>query len=289
MKIGITGCNGVLGNSLLAYTSSKGFKGINISRENIHFSNSLVSLKSYLSSLNLDVLIHCAANTNVESCEREPQQCYQDNYLLTERLAIICNVLKIKLVFISSTGIYGEASSQPYQEFHDTKPTTVHHHSKLLAEQSLRNLTKDYLIIRTGWIFGGDWNKPKNFVANRIKEALLSRGTIQSDSEQYGSPTYVEDLSSCILELIVQGYSGIYNCVNDGACNRFTYVSKIIEYSKLVGCSVQPIGSSSFNRLARVSKNESAINFKLNSLGIINMPFWEVSLKKYIDSIAEYY
>jgi len=288
MKIAITGVNGLLGSSLLKKATDIGYEAIKLNRDVIGNSQSLKDLVSSLTLCNVSVLIHCAANTNVEACEDDKMQCYQDNIALTEKLALVCKVMSIKFVFISSTGIYGRYQDTPYTEYDDVKPTTVHHKSKFIAEEIIPKLVSDFLIIRTGWLFGGAWDMRKNFVANRIKEAGVSDGIIKSDTSQTGNPTFVDDLSSHIYKLIKHKYSGTFNCVNTGRATRFEYVSEIIKLSGLC-VSVLPIDGASFNRKAKVSHNESAINFKLDAFGENKMPCWKQSLAKYIQSIRSEY
>ncbi|MCP4325457.1 MAG: NAD(P)-dependent oxidoreductase [Alteromonadales bacterium] len=285
MKVAITGGNGLLGSTLLEYGKKNGVDVEQISRTFVNTHTQLRDLANYLLQVGCDVFIHCAANTNVEYCEEFPAECYRDNLLLTELIINACRISQVKLVFISSTGVYGNYKKSAYCEYDDVRPTTVHHRSKWLAEQSLRSMLGEHLIIRTGWLFGGSWGMTKNFVANRIKEARKSDGVISSDLSQEGCPTYVVDLAIMIFNLINSGWSGTFNCVNRGKATRYEYVAKIIELSKL-NVKVKAVNGNAFPRLAKVSNNETAINSKLVELGFDEMPEWDVSLAKYI-SIME--
>jgi dTDP-4-dehydrorhamnose reductase len=288
MSIVITGVTGLLGSSLLNHAADFGYDAIQLTRDDIANMKSPNDLAIHLTSYNVKVLIHCAANTNVEFCEDNKVQCYKDNVALTEKLALVCKIMQIKFVFISSTGVYGKYQDTPYIDYDDVNPTTIHHKSKVIAESVVSKLVSDYLIIRTGWLFGGSWDMSKNFVANRIKEAYCSEGYIKSDASQVGNPTFVDDLSSNIFNLIEKKYSGMFNCVNTGRASRFDYVTEIIKLSGL-NVSVLPVDGTSFNRKAKVSHNESAINLKLDYFGINMMPCWKKSLAQYIESIRSEY
>lgn len=122
----------------------------------------------------------------------------------------------------------------------------------------------------------------KNFVANRIREAITCNGSINSDNGQFGCPTSAEDLCEQVVYLIEYGFKGLFNCVNQGSASRFEYVCKIIELSKK-DVIVHPVSSEQFARKAKVSKNETANNFKLDSYGINLMPSWELALERYIE------
>lgn len=234
-----------------------------------------------------DVLIHAAANTNVEQCEVAPDVCYQDNFLLTEVLASAARDADTKFVFISSTGIYGAGRAAPYNEYDSTNPTTHHHKSKKLAEAAVLSCHPANLVVRTGWLFGGTWDNPKNFVARRIEEArraMSADGLIASNDEQRGSPSFTGDVADRILHLIRAKLDGVYNCVNTGSASRYEYVREIVSHLN-IPVTVQPASASLFNRKAMVSNNEMAANWKMTSLGMEDMATWQASLATYIQHL----
>ncbi len=284
MNIAITGSKGLLGSTLIKSSTARNMQSFGVPREELDPARSLKEITEYFKLKEVNVIIHCAANTNVELCETQYDQCYFDNVILTELLANVCTLLDIKLVFISSTGIYGEAQNEPYNEYSDVHPTTVHHWSKWHAESNLAAILNNHLIIRTGWLFGGDWDMPKNFVANRIKEAKSSSGCISSDVSQKGCPTYVNDVAGIIFDLIGSEWCGTFNCVNKGFATRFEYVAEIVKLSGL-DIEVKPVSGVSFNRVAKVSSNETAVNMKLEHIGFEDLPTWKSSLKLYISEL----
>ncbi|MGF1721721.1 NAD(P)-dependent oxidoreductase [Vibrio kyushuensis] len=281
MRIGVTGSTGMLGSEVVKAISSSGYEPLSLTRSKLSNHTSLEEVVKLLSTLNLKVLIHCAANTNVEFCEEQPESCWIENSLFSEILATATEKLGIKLVFISSTGLYGDWKATPYIEYDKVSPTTVHHKSKYSAENFIKSHNKDYLIIRTGWLFGGNWQSKKNFVANRIVEAKASDGIIYSNATQVGNPTYALDVASTIVELITLEYVGLFNCVSEGTASRHEYVAEILRIAQ-IDVKVLPAEKNTFNRLAKVSDNESATNFKLNALGIGTIRSWQDGLKKYL-------
>jgi dTDP-4-dehydrorhamnose reductase len=231
-----------------------------------------------------DCVIHAAANTNVEQCEIDIGSCYRDNVLLTERLAQAARLAEVKLVFVSSTGIYGEAKQEPHAEYDEVIPTTHHHRSKYMAEQAVLRFNPLNLVVRTGWLFGGDRNLPKNFVARRIEEGIATQqvsGVLSSNAEQYGVPCYNVDVARRLLALAEGDYCGVFNCVNSGYASRFEYVRAIIELYGL-DVEVKPATAVGFNRRARVSNNEMAINWRMDCMGLSPIPEWRDSLAAYI-------
>jgi len=238
-----------------------------------------------------DILIHAAAMTNVEQCETDIDTCYKINYAGT------CNVadaifslsnLGTKLVFISSTGIYGKQKDDPYTEFDTPSPTTIHHKSKYYAENYIKDVLNHFLIVRTGWLFGGKASHEKNFVFNRLLE-LQKISNMKSDGSQFGNPTYALNLARQISVLLQYEHKGIFNCVDKAEnVSRYDYVKEI---ARLFGLdskvNFEKVSSSFFKRKAPVSHNEKALSMKLDLFGINVMEDWQESLKLYTEQLKK--
>lgn len=283
-KILVTGSKGMLGSSLLnllPYETVVGYDS-----QNLDISNSKQCIE-ILKKEKPDIIIHTAAYTNVEDCEINPDKAYLVNTIGTQNLVDYCIDKKILFVYISSTGIYGSKKSIiPYNEFDEVFPTTIHHKSKLEAEKIVQNHLSKYLILRTGWLFGGEITHTKNFVYKRYLEAKEKK-VIYSDNSQIGNPTYIKDFVGQIINLINTNKYGIFNCVNEANnISRYEYVKKIIENFQL-DCKVEVAPKGMFNRIAPVSHNESAVNYKLDLLNLNIMGDWEEALSRYISELKE--
>jgi dTDP-4-dehydrorhamnose reductase len=279
VKILLTGSNGLLGQAIRQVATERGHCSTPSSGFSLNWHDNSANAEQFRE---VDVVIHAAANTDVEKCERLPDFCYRDNTLLSEHVARLTARAGKKFVFISSTGIYGDHKSTPYSEFDAAEPCTHHHRSKLLAEQSVLRISPESLIIRTGWLFGGNADLPKNFVARRIEEANQSvAGTISSTTDQFGNPCYNIDIARRLMELIERDMFGIFNCVNSGFASRYEYVKSILEFAGL-STIVLPCSASHFERIAKVSSNEAAVNWKAEMMGFDKMPAWQLSLENYI-------
>ncbi|KQQ31085.1 hypothetical protein ASF61_17850 [Duganella sp. Leaf126] len=291
MKLRLTGAGGLLGSAVMAAAAQRGdrcdalarpvlgqFAGSGAGQPAITAAQLAPALAGY------DVLVHAAANTNVEACETAPDDCYRDNFLLTELLAEAAALAGVRMVFVSSTGVYGTGSDAPYREYQEAVPTTHHHRSKLLGEQRVLALDARNLVVRTGWLFGGSAANPKNFVARRIDEAraaLAAGGHLASNAQQRGVPCWNHDVAARLLDLAQAGVSGVVNCVNSGNASRCEYVAAVVQLAG-IAVDVQPSTAASFARKARVSHNEMADNWKMATLGWPDMPDWRASLAAYL-------
>lgn len=284
MKVLITGSSGLLGSEFVNYCLSNNFAFQTIPYSELR--GEFNQLNCVFDKFQPNVVIHCAANTDVEWCETNKHECYRDNVLITEKLCNLSQLYNCKFVFFSSTGVYGDKETRPYSELDEPNPSTVHHQSKFVAENKVQNFIPNCLILRVGWLFGGNPYSKKNFIINRINEFNGIQEGIFSNFEQYGSPTYVLDVVDITLRLIDMKASGIFNCVNVGFASRYEYVKEI---GLIIGsCTeVKPVTASSFSRVANVSNNEMAINEKLNSYGINLTATWQSRLREYIGCINE--
>ncbi len=276
-KVLITGASGMLGSSLIRHLNSQQIVGC--SRE---FDITKIDvIKQKLDQEKPDIIIHTAAYTDVEASEVNVGQAFNVNTIGTQNLVNYCIDKDILFVYISSTGIYGNKKTGCYTELDDVVPTTVYHKSKYEAEKIVINHLNKYMILRTGWLYGGDKSHNKNFVYKRFLEAS-DNDIIYSDNTQIGNPTYVVDLVNQIDVLIEKQQYGVFNCVNKAHnISRYDYIKKIIQTFGLK-TSVNMAKEGFFKRVAPVSKNESASNYKLDLLGLNVMGDWEKSLCSYI-------
>lgn len=282
-KILVIGSNGMLGSNIIKNFKSQIF---GLSSTQLDITN-LDEVRVKLEDIKPDIIIHTAAYTNVEECEVQIDKAYKVNAMGTQNLVNYCVDKDILFVYISSTGNYGTLKVKDrYTEFDNAEPTTIHHKSKYEGEKFVQNHLNKYLIIRTGWLYGGDKEHNKNFVYKRYLEGQ-NNSTIYSDDSQVGNPTYVIDLVNQIRILIEKNILGVFNCVNEAQnVSRYDYVKKIIELFELK-CDVQVASEGVFKRLAPVSYNESAENYKLNLLELNVMGNWEIALKTYIEELKK--
>ncbi|WP_176929132.1 SDR family oxidoreductase [Paraburkholderia lycopersici] len=287
MKVIVTGAKGLLGSAISQQCEQRGWACTGLAHGTL-WEQTPAQLRMTLQSH--DLLIHAAAWTDVEQCEINPDKCYRDNFVMTELLSHAAADVQLPMMFVSSTGIYGSAQTSPYREYDAPQPTTHHHRSKLLGEQAVLGAAPRNSVIRTGWLYGGDFTMPKNFVARRIEEAksaLRDSQMIRSNQQQRGNPSWNRDVACRMLTLAQQGHAGLFNCVNSGHASRFEYVQAIVALSGL-DVDVQAASASSFNRRAKVSDNETADNWKMGCLGMSEMPDWRASLAAYIAGLMKH-
>lgn len=237
-------------------------------------------LMNAVANLTPNIIINCVADTQVDAAEKMPGPAFAVNALLPSLLAQSARLVGALLVHFSSTGCYGDnvnSPLDPHSDFSSLRPTTVHHKSKFQGEELVRESGCEHIILRLGWLYGGETTHRKNFVWARIRDAR-QKSIMASDPYQLGSPSHVDDVVKQTLLLIKSGIKGSFNCVSTGAVSRYDYTAHIL---KVAGLSTH-LTPTRFTRHAPVAFNESAVNEKLSLLGLNIMPEWDISLTNYI-------
>jgi len=220
-----------------------------------------------------EIVLHMAADTDVDRCEREPERAYKINVIGTYNIAIAARHFNTKMVYISTAGVFDGKKNEPYTEEDIPNPQNVHWRTKFLGEVIVKDLVPEFLVIRAGWMFGGGPKKDKKFVAKIIKQ--LNSPEIKVVSDIIGSPTFAKDLIKGIKILLKEKKVGLYHLPNKGIASRYDIACEIIRIFK-APTKVIPVSSSYFNLDAPRIASE-AMYSKID----IMRP-WQEALKEYL-------
>ncbi len=204
--------------------------------------------KEFLQKHKPTVVYHCAANPNVEYCEDNEEDVKGVNLHANINLAEECKQIGAKLIFISSDYVF-DGKKGPYTEEDTPNPINVYGKHKVETEKVIQEILEDYLIIRTTVIYGHEL-KGKNFVVRFVKTLKESK-TITVPIDQYGSPTYVEDLVEAMIELVELNKKGIYNISGPETDNRHKFALQIAEVFNLNTSLIKPVTTDQLNQRAQ--------------------------------------
>jgi dTDP-4-dehydrorhamnose reductase len=278
-RVLVTGAKGMLGTDLCSiFAPHFKLRTVDIDEMDVCHANSVFSI---FDSFKPDVVVHLAAMTDVDACEKTPDLAYHVNAVGTQLIALACQKHDAEMVYLSSVSIFGGEKHESYTEFDTPNPVSHYSRSKYQGELMVQSLLRRYYIVRAGWMFGGGM-RDKKFVA-RIIELARARPVLQIVNDKFGSPTYTQDMANGILKLIDTGWYGAYNMVNTGApASRYEVAQKILEYANITSCELQPITSAQFPLPAPRPRMEAARNLRLELLGLHFMRPWQESLQEYI-------
>lgn len=226
------------------------------------------------------IVLHLAAETDVDKCEKEADHAFRVNALGVQNVALACQKYGCVMIYISTGGVFNGKKGLQKTEFDAPDPVNIYSRAKYEGEKLLVNLLDRYYIFRAGWMIGGGPQKDKKFVG-KIIELCKTKKEIQVVDDKYGSPTFARDFVCGIRKVIGTGYFGLYHLVNSGVVNRYEIAREIVRILE-VDVKVLPVSSDHFPLPAPRGESEAMRNYKLDLLGINPMPFWKGSLEKYV-------
>jgi dTDP-4-dehydrorhamnose reductase len=235
-------------------------------------------------SENIDVIINCAAYTNVDKAEDDPGCAAALNIEVPRHLAEIARKRKATLIHLSTDYIFSGKESSPIPESAAPGPQNVYATSKLAGEKAVRDSACKYIIIRSAWLFS---KYGHNFVKT-ILRLCSERDSLKVVYDQVGTPTFADDLAAFIIHIIdggMLGKTGIYNYTNLGVISWYDFSLAIRDLAG-ADCEITPCLSSEYPRKAR-RPNYSVLDKSLvqKTFGI-KIPYWYDSLKKCIEQLS---
>lgn len=288
MKILITGSKGQLGNELQSIIKTgkaevgvisdelKNSTVVALDVEDLDITN-LEVVKEVLNREKPDVVINCAAATNVDGCESNEDLAFKINALGPRNLAMVSEEIGAKLVQVSTDYVFSGVGGKPLTEFDLTAPYSVYGKTKLMGEEYVREFSSKYYIVRTAWLYG---YVGKNFVYTMMNLGK-TKDSLKVVNDQRGNPTHANDLAYHILKLIETEEYGVYHCTGKGECTWYDFAKLIMEFSGR-DCVVNPCTSEEFKTPAKRPEYSSLDNMMLRCTVGDEMRDWKEALKTFI-------
>lgn len=273
MRILITGALGQLGTALQHELSNHTLALVDLPEVDI---TEREAISAAISQAQPQVVIHCAAFTDVDGCAKDPALAYKVNGLGTQNVALACQAAGAEMVHISSNEVFAGDNPAGYEEWMALSPCNSYGRSKAAAEIHVRNILTRFYIVRLAWLFapGG-----RNFI-HAILDRARSSGRLRVVVDEIGNPTYAKDAASAIGQLILTQQYGIYHFTNSGACSRWEFANEICHLAGLAQIENTPITSGEFQRLSKPPPYGALHNIAGAALGI--------ELRRWQDALAEY-
>lgn len=276
MRVLVAGSEGMLARDMVPCLEQKDHEVIAPAESALDIL-SLSTLMTSLDSIRPDVIVNCAAYTNVDGAEREEHKACLVNGLGVQNLCLACQAAGIPLVHFSTDYIFDGQKVGAYSVFDSTCPINAYGRSKLLGEKYVLWLLRKFYLIRTSWLFG---LQGRNFV-----ETMLGLGRKQKQvsvvSDQRGCPTWTHSLAGAVAELIESGCYGVYNGTNSGATTWYDFAVEIFRTAGME-MEVMPITTDQYPTPARRPANSVLDPFPLNEVLGRAMPPWEEALAEYL-------
>lgn len=308
MNILVTGANGQLGNEMriiaresndnYIFTDVNQVEGLETAFLDI---TDLQAVREKVKSHNVNVIVNCAAYTNVDAAESNEALAERLNADAPENLAMAMKEVNGLLVQISTDYVFGkEPYNVPCKEDQRGTPTGVYGLTKLHGEQKIAAVGCKHVIIRTAWLYS---EFGKNF-CRTMMNLTATRPQLKVVFDQTGTPTYALDLAKAITSILkdyatemslsgtddgaMSGYyskSGIYHYSNEGVCSWYDFTKMIAEYNGTASCDIQPCHSDEFPSPVTRPSYSVLDKTKIKETFGLHIPYWTESLKRCIDKL----
>jgi dTDP-4-dehydrorhamnose reductase len=297
----ITGAEGQLGSELVGILS-RNYNIIPVDVKNFDITD-LKASNNFISNAKPEIIIHCAAYTDVDGCEKEKAKAFKVNALGTRNLAIAARNIDAKFFYISTDYVFDGKKEDAYYEYDPPNPLTIYGKSKLLGENFVKEQLNKFFIVRIAWLYG---KNGKNFI-KKILELAKEKKEIRIVNDQFGSPSWTLNIGKQIEKLMTTDFYGTYHCSSQGSCSWFEFALEIFmdlgyeaknkeeEIITLESKTQDPkkkinniiklkrITSNEFKTAAERPKNSVLENYMLKLQNLDIMPHWKKSLAEFIN------
>lgn len=224
-------------------------------------------------------IIHLAALTNVDLCEKNPNLAKQINIIGTKNIVSMAKKYDIPLVYISTSAVFNgkELINEGYSEKDIPQPVNIYAKTKLLGEKIVQQNIKNYIIVRGAWMIGGGKKEKKfiSYIFNKIKNG----DTVQVVNDKFGTLTYAKDLLEFVKERLSKKEFGLYHFGSTGMCSRYD-IANFIKNALKSQSIIEPVSSKEF------IKQFPAPRPIYEVIKSVNFPFkksWQSVLRKYVE------
>ena len=243
------------------------------------------AVAKFVATNGVNVIINCAAYTNVDKAENEPALAELINATAVANLATAAKSVDATLIHISTDYVFGMDGNTPRTEDMPTSPLGVYGRTKLAGEQAIAAVGCKYLIFRTAWLYS-------EFGTNFLKTILrltAERPTLNVVFDQVGTPTYAGDLAVLIFSIIeydtYEGNEGIYHFSNEGVCSWYDFATEIALAAGHTECKITPCRSNEFP--SKVTRPAYSVldKSKVKRTFDVEIPYWRDSMTHCINRL----
>lgn len=244
------------------------------------------AVEKYIGNFQPNVIIHCAAYTNVDGAESDQEACRKVNVEGTRNLVRAAEKVDAKIIYISTDYVFDGESAEPYEIDAKTNPKSVYGQTKYEGEEIVREYPKHF-IVRIAWIFGING---RNFVKTMLKVAN-DRDEVAVVDDQIGSPTYTVDLAKFLVDLSKTEKYGIYHATNEGFCSWAEFTEEIYKNAGL-DTKVKKVSTEEYIELAgkpqaKRPKFSKLSKDSIEQNGFERLPAWQDAVQRYIAELKK--
>lgn len=274
-KILVTGCNGQLGRAINEEYKNDDVCLINTDVAELDITD-IDKVVAFVMEKKPDVIINCAAHTNVNACESQWDLAYKINAIGPRNLSIAATKAGAKMIHVSTDYVFDGTAKKPYNEFSPVAPLGAYGKTKLAGEEFVKQFADRFFIVRTAWLYGDG----KNFVKTMLTLGK-EKGEVSVVCDQIGSPTSAKELAKMIHVLEPTENYGVFHGTCEGCCSWADFAEKIFELAKM-DVKVNHITTDEYPTPAKRPAYSVLDNYMLRLTTDFKFADWEDALKEYM-------
>lgn len=288
----LTGAGGQLGRYTRSALEQAGYAVIGLGRSHGDGVNLVADVQDRSALADVvthhlpSAIIHAAAFTDVDGCEREPDVADGVNRQGAANVAEVAAASDIWMVGISTDYVFSGDDGAPYDEVAPPDPISVYGSSKLAGERSILGTSPSFAVVRTSWIYGG---AGKHF-PRTVLELVACHEQMEVVDDERSSPTFAGDLAHSLVQLLKLRPSGILHLTNAGSASRYEFARSIVELAGQDPARIIPTSTEAFLAKyplpAKRPRNSTLSNKRAADIGIC-LPDWRESLEQYVPRLAQ--
>ena len=278
MRVIITGAAGLVGAALTEHCRARGDEVFAFDREGLDITDERAAREAF-GRLRPDAAVNCAAWTDVDGCELDPQRAFLDNSQGVEALATAARLAGASFVTLSTDYVFdGRREGHFYTQRDDPHPLSAYGAAKLEGERRAQAAAARTSVVRTGWVFGPGG---QNFLATLVER--MRRGeTLRVIHDSYGTPTYAPDLAARLRELAELDLPGVYHVVNAGEGASYeSFARAAAAAAGLQDAQIEAVTADSLRRPAPRPRNSRLRCLLSEALGLRPLRDWREALAEH--------
>jgi dTDP-4-dehydrorhamnose reductase len=276
IKILVTGASGQLGSEIVAQCDAMNIDVVPMNRSDADITDSK-SVDKFILKHEPTHIIHCAAWTAVDMCERDASKALKINSEGTKNIVNAAKMVKAHVTYISTDYVFDGKKESPYVEGDSEKPISIYGMTKLMGERAMR---KTDAIVRVSWVCGENGSN----VVKTVLKAAAEGSEMSFVDDQLGTPTFADDAAKKIIEISKNKSSGIWHVANSGVTSWYEFVRAILKFGGFSTELVRPITTEQLepkrpaNRPQRSALETTRANNKMDS--------WLVPLERLVKKLT---
>ena len=278
MKVIVTGATGLVGRATISTFAAKGANVIGLTHNQLDISDES-AVREIVSAARPDVVVNCAAWTDVDGCETDRDRALRANTLGPELLALACRDSGSLLITISTDYVFDGIKDGFYTQRDQPNPQSIYAQSKLEGEQRAQRAWARTIVVRSAYIFG---ESGRNFLCTFL-DTVRAGKPVKAINDAWGTPTYAPHLAARLYELAEVDLPGLYHVVNTGDGATFAeFVDKALEIGEFDRSLSEKVSMDSLRRPARRPRNSRLRCLLSEAIGLTPMPLWLDALREHV-------